>query len=87
MHDTFGKVGAHACLEDVIPSREEIVARCQESKESTWRPVLVVASDGAHVPTRSKAKRNEKRGKGQWQEAKGFRIYLLGKDRIVHVAS
>jgi hypothetical protein len=48
---------------------------------------LVVASDGAHVPTRRKAKRDEKRGKGRWQEAKGFRIYLLGKDRIVHVAS
>jgi len=55
--------------------------------ESSWRPVLVVASDGAHVPTRPKAKRNEKKGQGRWQEAKGFRIYLLGKDRIVHVAS
>jgi len=55
--------------------------------EGSWRPVLIVASDGAHVPTRPKAKRNEKRGKGRWQEAKGFRIYLLGKDRIAHVAS
>ena len=87
MHDTFEGVGAYAGLEDVIPSREEIVVRCQEAKESSWRPVLVVASDGAHVPTRPKAKRDEKRGKGQWHEAKGFRIYLLGKDRIVHVAS
>jgi hypothetical protein len=87
LHDTFEEVGAYACLEDVIPRREEIVARCQEVKGSSWRPVLVVASDGAHVPTRSKAKRDEKRGKGQWQEAKGFRIYLLGKDRIVHLAS
>jgi len=87
MHDTFEEVGACACLEDVIPSREEITRRCQEAKDSCWRPMLVVASDGAHVPTRPKAKRNEKRGKGRWQEAKGFRIYLLGKDRIVHVAS
>jgi hypothetical protein len=87
MHDTFEDVGAYACLEDVIPSQEEIAARCQQSRESCWRPVLVVASDGAHVPTRCKARRDEKRGKGQWQEAKGFRIYLLGKDRIVHVAS
>jgi len=81
------QVGDYACLEDVIPSRQEIAAKCQEVKESSWRPVLVVASDGAHVPTRLKAKRNEKRGKGQWQEAKGFRIYLLGKGRIVHIAS
>jgi len=87
MHDTFEKVGAYACLQEVIPSQGEITARCQRVKESSWRPVLVVASDGAHVPTRSKAKRDEKRGKGQWQEAKGFRIYLLSKDRIVHVAS
>jgi len=87
MHDTFEDVGAYASLEDVIPSREEIAKRCQCVSESSWRPVLIVASDGAHVPTRPKAKRDEKRGQGQWQEAKGFRIYLLGKDRIVHVAS
>ena len=86
MHDTFEDVGAYACLKDVIPSPEEIAGRCQGVNESSWRPVLVVASDGAHVPTRPKAMRNEKRGKGRWQEAKGFRIYLLGKDRIVHVA-
>lgn len=87
LHDTFEQVGENACLKDVIPSRQEIEARCRKVRESSWRPVLVVASDGAHVPTRKKAKRNEKRGKGQWQEAKGFRIYLLGRDRIVHVAS
>ncbi len=71
MHNTFKEVGEYACLEDVIPSQEEITARCQGVNESSWRPVLVVASDGAHVPTRPKAKRNEKRGKGRWQEAKG----------------
>lgn len=87
MHDTFDRIGDHACLEDVVPSKEEIAKRCQEAAGTSWRPVLVVASDGAHVPTRPKAKRNEKRGKGQWQEAKGFRIYLLGEDRIIHVAS
>ncbi len=41
----------------------------------------------AQLPTRPKAKRNEKRGKGSWQEAKGFRIYLLSKNRIIQVAS
>jgi hypothetical protein len=87
MHDTFERVGADVRLHDVVPSKEEIAKRCQEAIGTSWRPVLVVASDGAHVPTRPKAKRNEKRGKGQWQEAKGFRIYLLGEDRIVHVAS
>ena len=87
MHDAFEDVGAHTCLQDVIPTREEIAKRCRDAAGANWRPVLVVASDGAHVPTRPKAKRDEKRGKGQWQEAKGFRIYLLGQDRIVHLAS
>jgi len=87
MHDTFDNIGAHARLADVIPTREEIAKRCKDATGVNWRPVLVVASDGAHVPTRPKAKRDEKRGKGQWQEAKGFRIYLLGQDRIVHLAS
>jgi hypothetical protein len=87
MHDTFERIGGHVSLEDVVPSKEEITKRCQESAGTSWRPVLVVASDGAHVPTRPKAKRNEKRGQGQWQEAKGFRIYLLAEDCIMHVAS
>lgn len=87
MHETFEVVGEYANISDVIPCQEEIFNRCQGSKDEAWRPVLVVASDGAHVPTRPKAKRNEKRGKGRWQEAKGFRIYLLAKGRIVHIAS
>ncbi len=87
MHDTFEAVGGHASLEDVIPDPENIAWRCRQVTEGCWRPVLVVASDGAHVPTRPKARRNEKRGQGRWQEAKGFRIYLLSKERIVHVAS
>ncbi len=87
IHDTFEEVGAEAYLEDVIPGSGEIKRRIKEAFEDVWRPVLVVASDGAHLPTRPKAKRNEKRGKGYWQEAKGFRIYLLSKDRIIHLAS
>lgn len=87
MHETFEQVGSQAQLEDVIPDRAEIENRCKEAKKGHWRPVLVVASDGAHMPTRPQSKRNEKRGKGKWQEAKGFRVYLLGKDRIIHIAS
>lgn len=87
IHDTFEQIGAYACIEDVIPSREEIEKRCSSVCEGSRRPILVVASDGAHVPTRPKAARNDKRGKGSWREAKGFRIYLLNKERIVHVAS
>ena len=87
MHKTFEDVGAEAYLEDIIPSREQIEQKIGQASTGKWRPILVVASDGAHLPTRPKAGRNEKRGKGQWQEAKGFRIYLLGDERIIHVAS
>jgi len=53
-----------------------------------WRPVMVVAGDGAHVPTRKQAKsRSEKRGPGEWREAKGFRIYMVGQDRITQIMS
>jgi hypothetical protein len=87
MHETFEEVGAHASLETVIPDKNAIQKRIDQASTGAWRPVLVVASDGAHLPTRAKTKRNEKRGKGRWQEAKGFRIYLLAHDRIIHVAS
>lgn len=87
IHETFDVVGAEARLEDIIPSREQIERKIEQASTGKWRPILVVASDGAHLPTRPKAKRNEKRGKGRWQEAKGFRIYLLGDDRIIHIAS
>jgi hypothetical protein len=87
MHETFEQVGSQAQLEDIIPDKIEIEKRCSEAKKGRWRPVLVVASDGAHMPTRPQAKRNEKRGKGKWQEAKGFRVYLLGENRIIHIAS
>jgi hypothetical protein len=87
MHETFVQVGSQAQLEDIIPDKTEIEKRCREAKKGRWRPVLVIASDGAHMPTRPQSKRNEKRGKGKWQEAKGFRVYLLGKNRIIHIAS
>lgn len=87
IHETFEAVGAHAHLEDIIPSQDQIEKKIKQATTGKWRPILVVTSDGAHLPTRPKAKRNEKRGKGQWQEAKGFRIYMLGDERINHIAS
>ncbi len=87
LHETFEAVGAQARIEEVIPSREEIEERITRATRSKWRPILVVASDGAHLPTRPRSSRKGPRGPGQWQEAKGFRIYLLGVDAILHLAS
>lgn len=88
-HDTLTAVGEAATLECVIPDREEIVRRIEQAAlTSNQLPILVVAADGAHMPTRPRSKRKGKRGAGRYQEAKGFRIYLVaGKGRIIQVAS
>lgn len=87
LHELFEEVGNYASLERVVPDTAEISSRIESVSTGKWRPILVVASDGAHLPTRPKAGRNAKRGPGQFKEAKGFRIYLVSKKRIVHVAS
>jgi hypothetical protein len=89
LHDTLNRIGTLAPIDDVIPSAEEIIGRIEAVNcPELELPVLVVASDGAHTPTRPKGKRNSRRGPGKWREVKGFRIYLLdGKERIVQIAS
>lgn len=88
-HDVLNAIGEAATLEDVIPERQQIERRIEQATEqSAQKPVLVVASDGANVPTRPKAARKAKRGPGCYQQAKGFRLYLLDeKERIIHLAS
>jgi len=89
MHDLFAQFSKDATVEDVIPSAEEIERRIDEVRgKKKRRPVLVVATDGAHTPTRPRGEgRDEKWGPGEYKEAKGFRLYLLAMDRIVHIAS
>ncbi len=87
--EVAAKLGEVADTVRVLPSRqrvEEIIE--QASQGRTWRPVLVVAAEGAEVPTRPVAKRRSaKRGAGEWKEAKGFRIYLVGQERIEQIMS
>jgi hypothetical protein len=89
IHDTLNAVGEASTLERVLPDAAVISRRIDAARaESRRRPVLVVACDGAHAPTRPPGGRRTKRGPGTWREAKGFRVYLLGKDhRVIHVAS
>jgi hypothetical protein len=89
-HDTPTAVAQWATIELVIPDREEIERRIAlaSGEDASKRPVLVVSSDGANGRTRPKARRKEKRGKGQYKEIKGFRIYLLPPDdRVISIAS
>lgn len=89
IHQTLNAVGDATTLERVLPDADTIGRRIQEARDgSRRRPVLVVACDGAHAPTRPAGGRRTKRGPGVWREAKGVRLYLLGQDhRVVHVAS
>ena len=88
-HDTLNRVAEVADLPTVIPDKPEMTRRIEAVKTSAAdRPIVVVAADGAHAPTRPKAGRKVKRGPGQWREVKGFRLYLVGEDeRIVQLAS
>ena len=87
MHELFASFADDLGPEEVIPSPEEIERRIDQAKTSERRPVLVAATDGAHVPTRPDSNSNSKRGQGEYKEAKGFRIYLNVEGRIVHLAS
>lgn len=89
LQDVAAKLGAAAELAGVLPSRhrvEEIIEQAGTGRG--WRPVLGVAADGAAVPTRPETQsRSDKRGAGEWKEAKGFRMYLVGQERIEQLMS
>ena len=89
MHETLNAVGEAATFEAVIPAADEIARRIETARgDAPRRPVLAVAVDGAFAPTRPPGGRKTQRGPGTWREAKGFRLYLLGRDdRVLHVAS
>ena len=99
MHELSNAVAEGIGVVEVAPTREEIAAQIAAvAAGRRWRPVLVLAIDGAEVPTRpetaksSRAGRKKVRAKrarwqGQWREAKGLRFYLVDEDRIVHLLS
>jgi len=99
MHELTNTVAEGLGVLDVAPAREEIAAKiAQIAAGRRWRPVVVLAVDGADVPTRPETAKGRRPGRkrqrakrahwqGQWREAKGFRFYLLDDDRIVHLLS
>ena len=84
---------------EVSPTAAEIAHRVAEmAAGKTWRPIMVLAIDGAFVPTRPEQAKGPATGRrrtrakragwqGEWKEAKGFRFYLVDKERIVHLLS
>ncbi len=99
MHELTNAVGEELGVLDVAPSRAEIAAQIAAVAQGHhWRPIVVLAIDGAEVPTRPEGAKGHRPGRkqqrakrarwqGQWREAKGFRFYLLDEDRIVHLLS
>ena len=86
---TANRIANHLNILDVCPTKEEIAEKISELSAGKFRrPVMMLAIDGAHAPTRPEpSPREGKRGKGKYKEAKGFRIYLVDKDRIIHLIS
>ena len=89
MFETANRVGNHLDILDVCPTKDEIFKKIDElSKGKFRRPVMMMAIDGAHTPMRPEPSPwKGKRGKGEYKEVKGFRLYLIDTDRIVHLIS
>ena len=99
LHTVTNQVAEGLTVLDVAPSRQEMERRIAlVSAGRLRRPVLVLGIDGAYVPTRPESARGRRPGQGrsrakralwhgQWRDAKGFRLYLLDGERIVHLLS
>lgn len=99
MHELTNSVAEGLGVLEVAPTREEIEAKVAQVAEGRQRrPIVVLAIDGADVPTRPDAAQGQRPGRqrhrakrarwqGQWREAKGFRFYLVDNERIVHLLS
>lgn len=98
-HEVVGELGEGLSVLDVSPQAEEIAQRVASvAAGKRWRPIVVLAIDGADVPTRPETAKGRRPGRkrkrakrarwqGQWREAKGFRFYLADRQRIIHLLS
>jgi hypothetical protein len=85
-HEVTQEVAAGWGVLDVAPSREAILAKVAAvATGQPWRPILVLAIDGAEVPTRPETAKGRRPGRkqarakrvrwtGEWREATGFRF-------------
>jgi hypothetical protein len=99
LHETVAALTKGVTVLEVCPTAEEVQQQItQVAAGNTWRPILVLAIDGADVPTRPETAKGTRQGRkhrratrrrwtGEWREAKGFRAYLVDGDRIVHLFS
>lgn len=98
-HQVVGELGQGLGILEVSPTAEEVAQRVTVVAQGKKQPpIMVLAVDGAHVPTRPQGAKGPGKGRkrqrarraswqGEWKEAKGFRFYLVDQERIVHVLS
>lgn len=98
-HAVTHEVAAGLTVLAGTPSREAIAAKIAAvAAGHPWRPILVLAMDGAEVPTRPETAQGRGRGRqqrrttragwiGAWREATGCRLDLVADERIAHVLS
>ena len=94
-----GELSQALGVREVSPTAAEVAHRVAEmAAGKTWRPVWVVAIEGAFVPTRPEHAKGPAPGcrrtraqraawHGEWKEAKGFRCSWVDKERMVHLLS
>lgn len=99
MHTITNAVGSELGVLAVAPSAADIQARiAQVASQQKWKPIVVLAIDGADVPTRPESAKGKRPGrkkvrarrarwKGEYRQAKGFRFFLVDDDRIVQLLS
>jgi hypothetical protein len=99
MHTLSNAMADGLSVLDVAPDADKIRAQIRTLRAAKRRrPVMALAIDGAHVPTRpdeagdviDAPKRHRARRapwKGSYREAKGLRLYAFDDERIVHVLS
>lgn len=90
IHNITTDIGESATEKNVLPTKEEVLNKINDAmkKHKNENPILVTAFDGAFEPTRAEeSKRKGFRGKGEWKEAKGFRVYLSFNKDIYQIAS
>lgn len=84
VHNLTQEFAGEVELSEIIPSKDEVHKAIEEcSKGKTWRPVVVFSADGAMAPIRTEQKSTPH----CWKEAKGFRIFLMDEDHIIHLVS
>jgi hypothetical protein len=96
IHAVAGALSQALGVLEVRPTAAEMAQRVAGvAAGKTWRPSMVLAIDGAFVPTRPAQATGEATGRrrararragwqGEWKEAKGFRFYLVDQARSVH---